>query len=238
MVRCSARAPCPGAGPFPRPRVRGGGRYRQPRRRDGRPPGGAAGLVQLAKPENPAGSRTVMRSVAPLFDVFVIDDFLCTGDVSEESVQARGDGSWSRNRCELSGSGGPRRLQLSATEANPDITMIVKFPQWYDLFHEYGYAVASHAARFERVWVGTETRGARTQRYGFVQPTSLCELPWIASIAPDKTESAWFDHGIAMRWISSIRRISLSGGGASAHRVQFRGRHRRPPGGRSAGAGI
>lgn len=167
-------------------------------------PGGETGVRQEGpldwynwqNPKTRQDLETVMRSVAPLFDVFVIDDFLCTGDVSEESVQARGDRSWSQYRCELMASVARDVFIAPATEANPDITMIVKFPQWYDLFHEYGYAVASHAARFERVWVGTETRGARTQRYGFVQPyEAFVNYRWIASIAPDKTESAWFDHG-------------------------------------------
>ncbi|HNV23047.1 MAG TPA: hypothetical protein PKM22_15430, partial [Candidatus Hydrogenedentes bacterium] len=64
-------------------------------------PGGETGVRQEGpldwynwqNPKTRQDLETVMRSVAPLFDVFVIDDFLCTGDVSEESVQARGDRS-------------------------------------------------------------------------------------------------------------------------------------------------
>ncbi len=167
-------------------------------------PGGETGVRQEGPldwynwqtPKTRQDLEAVVRSAAPLFDVFVIDDFLCTGDVSAESVEAKGDRSWSPYRCELMVSVARDVFIAPAKEANPDITMIIKFPQWYDLFHEYGYAVASHAARFDRVWVGTETRGARTQRYGFVQPyEAFVNYRWIASVAPDTTEAAWFDHG-------------------------------------------
>jgi len=138
----------------------------------------------------------IVRSVAPIFDAFVIDDFLCTGDVSEESKQARGERPWDEYRCDLMSAVARAVFIAPAKEENPDITMIVKFPQWYDRFHLFGYPLEQHAAEFDRVWVGTETRGARTQRFGFVQPyEAFVNYRWIASVAPEKTECAWFDHG-------------------------------------------
>ncbi|HQE81923.1 MAG TPA: hypothetical protein PLM14_02915 [Candidatus Hydrogenedentes bacterium] len=138
----------------------------------------------------------IMRSAAPLFDVFVIDDFLCTGDLSQESVAAKGELPWDKYRCGLMAAVAQEVFIAPAKQENPGITMIVKFPQWYDLFHLHGYDVDQHAAQFDRVWVGTETRGARTQRYGFVQPyEGFVNYRWLASIAPEKTECAWFDHG-------------------------------------------
>ncbi|HOF41028.1 MAG TPA: hypothetical protein PLD73_13220 [Candidatus Hydrogenedentes bacterium] len=167
-------------------------------------PGGDTGVRQKGplawynwqNPKTQHDLEEIMRSVAPLFDTFVIDDFLCTGDVSEESKEAKGEAPWSQYRCELMAAVARDVFITPAREANPDITMIVKFPQWYDLFHEYGYALASHAHSFDRVWVGTETRGARTQRYGFVQPfEAFVNYRWIASVAPKTIQAAWFDHG-------------------------------------------
>ena len=207
-------------------------------------PGGETGVRQEGpldwynwqNPKTRQDLETVMRSVAPLFDVFVIDDFLCTGDVSEESVQARGDRSWSQYRCELMASVARDVFIAPATEANPDITMIVKFPQWYDLFHEYGYAVASHAARFERVWVGTETRGARTQRYGFVQPYEAFVIRWLPR-SPRTRPSIWFDHGDcdALDFVDQAYQSVWQGAVLTVFNfADVIGSHR----GRSAGAGI
>jgi hypothetical protein len=82
-----------------------------------------------------------------------------------------------------------------ARSVNPNITMIIKYPQWYDKFHEYGYDVAGMSPLFDEVWVGTETRGASTQRFGFTQAyMGFVNYRWIASIAGEKIAGAWFDH--------------------------------------------
>ncbi len=49
---------------------------------------------------------------------------------------------------------------------------------------------------FDGVWVGTETRGQYTQRFGFVQPyEGFINYRWISTLAGDKIGGAWFDHG-------------------------------------------
>jgi hypothetical protein len=138
----------------------------------------------------------VMRNAAPVFHHFIIDDFLCTGDVSAESEQAKGDRSWADYRRALMTQVARDVLVTPAREANPSITMIVKFPQWYDLFHRHGYDVENMPPLFDEVYIGTETRGARTQRYGFVQPyEGFVNFRWISAVAGVKTRGAWFDHG-------------------------------------------
>jgi len=74
--------------------------------------------------------------------------------------------------------------------------MIVKYPQWYDRFHLFGYDTETFPRIFDKVWVGTETRGRNTQRFGFVQPyEGFVNYRWLAGIAGDKIGGAWFDHG-------------------------------------------
>ena len=41
---------------------------------------------------------------------------------------------------------------------NPKVRIIVKYPCWYDDFHERGYDVIRETADFDRIWVDTETR--------------------------------------------------------------------------------
>ncbi len=138
----------------------------------------------------------VMRSTAPLFDEYVIDDFLCSGDTSPESQAARQDRSWSQYRMDLLSEVAQQVLIRPAKEAHPGIRVIIKYPQWYDRFHLFGYDVVRKPARFDQVWVGTETRGQYTQRYGFVQPyEGFVGFRWMRSLAGDKLTSAWFDHG-------------------------------------------
>jgi len=138
----------------------------------------------------------VIRMAAKLFDTFIIDDFLCTGDVSDESNAARGECSWGQYRRELLTELAGTIFIGPAKEVNPDITMIVKYPQWYDRFHLFGYDTRTLPQIFDKVWVGTETRGRNTQRFGFVQPyEGFVNYRWLAGIAGEKIGGAWFDHG-------------------------------------------
>jgi hypothetical protein len=138
----------------------------------------------------------VIRMAAGIFDTFIVDDFLCTGDVSEESKAAKGERSWGEYRRALLTELARSVFVGPAKEVNPAITMIVKYPQWYDRFHLFGYDTETLPRIFDRVWVGTETRGRNTQRFGFVQPyEGFVNYRWLAGIAGDKIGGAWFDHG-------------------------------------------
>jgi hypothetical protein len=138
----------------------------------------------------------IIRMTAGIFDTFIIDDFLCTGDLSDESKAAKGDRSWGQYRRDLLTELAQSVLIRPAKEVNPHITMIVKYPQWYDRFHLFGYDTKTLPKLFDMVWVGTETRGRNTQRYGFVQPyEGFVNYRWLADIAGDKIGGAWFDYG-------------------------------------------
>ena len=137
----------------------------------------------------------LMRTMAPLFDTMIVDDFFCTADTSAESKSARGNNSWSVYRRELLTQVADQVILQTAKRIHPALTLIIKYPQWYDRFHLFGYDLPRKSALFDQVWVGTETRGATTQRYGFVQPyQAFINYRWIRSIS-DKTSGAWFDHG-------------------------------------------
>ena len=138
----------------------------------------------------------VIRIAAGIFETFIVDDFLCTGDVSEESKAAKADRSWGEYRRSLLTELAQSIFVGPAKEVNPTITMIVKYPQWYDRFHLFGYDTETLPQIFDQVWVGTETRGRSTQRFGFVQPyEGFVNYRWLADIAGDKIGGAWFDHG-------------------------------------------
>ena len=157
---------------------------------------GPLGWFNWQNPKTQRDLEKVMRMAAGIFDTFIIDDFLCTGDVSDESKAAKGDRSWGEYRRALLTDLAHSIFIGPAKEVNPDITMIIKYPQWYDRFHLFGYDTQTLPQIFDQVWVGTETRGRNTQRYGFVQPyEGFVNYRWLAGIAGDKIGGAWFDHG-------------------------------------------
>lgn len=140
--------------------------------------------------------KEVIKMSAEVFDEFIIDDFLCTADTSLESKAAKGDLSWTQYRRNLLTDLSESVFLSPAKQINPDIKMIIKYPQWYDRFHLFGYDVESETALYDKVMVGTESRGQYTQRFGFVQPyESFISYRWMSSIAGAKMMGAWFDHG-------------------------------------------
>jgi hypothetical protein len=167
-------------------------------------PGGDVGVPQQGpltwfnwqNPKTQTDLKKIVEDTAPLFDTFILDDFFCTADTSQESKTAKGDRSWSEYRQSMLTEIAQTVFINPAKAKNPDIKMIIKFPQWYDRFHEFGYDLATEPALFDGVWVGTETRGQYTQRFGFVQPyEGFINYRWISTLAGDKIGAAWFDHG-------------------------------------------
>lgn len=167
-------------------------------------PGGDIGVPQQGpltwfnwqNPKTQNDMKKIMEDAAPIFDTFILDDFFCTSDTSRESKTAKGERSWSEYRRSMLTEIAQSVFINPAKAKNPQLTMIIKFPQWYDRFHEFGYDLATEPALFDGVWVGTETRGQYTQRFGFVQPyEGFINYRWISTLADDKIGAAWFDHG-------------------------------------------
>ena len=157
---------------------------------------GPLAWLNWQNPKTQNDLRKVMEDSAPFFDTFIIDDFLCTADTSLESKAAKGDRSWSEYRRSLLTDLAQSVLINPAKAKNPGIRIIIKYPQSYDRFHLFGYDVATEPKLFDGVWVGTETRGQYTQRYGFVQPyEGFINYRWISTLSGNKIGGAWFDHG-------------------------------------------
>ena len=137
----------------------------------------------------------VMEDVAPIFDNFIVDDFLATSDTSAESAAAKGNRGWPEYRRDLLSELSKTIFIDPVKKINPKMNMIIKYPQWYDRYHLYGYDVVRQPELFDQVWVGTESRGQNTKSFGFVQSyESFIAYRWLASLSGDKIGGAWFDH--------------------------------------------
>ena len=109
-------------------------------------PGGDFGVKQKGKlgwfnwqnPKTQNDLKEVMQMSAEVFDEFIVDDFLCTADTSDESKVAKGSTSWSQYRRDLLSRLSKEIFMDPAKEVNPKIIMIIKYPQWYDRFHLFG----------------------------------------------------------------------------------------------------
>ncbi len=136
----------------------------------------------------------VFRSAAEIFDEIIIDDFLFTDCECSECAAAKGAMSWRQYREKLMLQVSRENVLEPARQANPNVKIILKYPQWYDKFQERGYSVVQETALYDRIWVGTETRDPSSDELGHPQQyEGFFIYRWLADVGGKKTGGGWFD---------------------------------------------
>jgi hypothetical protein len=172
--------------------------------------------------------QEIFEYAAGLFDETMIDDFwftdcTCrqcdvarmrrTATVGDHAYPVAGD-RWEDYRCELMVRLSQERLLAAVRRVNPKATLIVKYPQWYDQFHERGYDVLRETADFDRIWVGTETRDYQDRQWGGTpQYEAYFIMRWLGGIGGPKCGGGWFDpYGTTERTYLEQARQTVLGG--------------------------
>ena len=146
-----------------------------------------------SKPETRKALRTAVEAGAALFDEFIIDDALTTQCTCHLCREARGDRSWGQFRRDTLVEISRDDIVGAAKNVNPNIKMILKFPQWYDRLAEFGYDTDRQPPLFDATWVGTETREPDTLSHGFVPQYEACfNTRWHDAAEPNLA-GCWFD---------------------------------------------
>ena len=172
--------------------------------------------------------QAIFEYAAGLFDEIMIDDFWFTDcqcpqcdaarkaktvTVGERTYPVAGD-TWEDYRCELMVRLSQERLLAAAKRVNPKARLIIKYPQWYDQFHERGYEVLRETADFDRTWVGTETRDYQDRRWGGTpQYEGYFIMRWLGGIGGAKCGGGWYDpYGTTERtYVEQARQTVLGG---------------------------
>jgi hypothetical protein len=157
----------------------------------------------------------IFEYAASLFDEIMIDDFWfsdCTCPECDAARRAKtvaigqrtypvaGD-TWEDYHCELMVRVSRERVLGAAKRVNPKARLIIKYPQWYDNFHERGYEVRRETADFDLIWVGTETRDYQDKRWGgTVQYEACFIMRWLGGIGGAKCGGGWYD------WLGTTER--------------------------------
>lgn len=138
--------------------------------------------------------KRILEFTAGLFDEIMIDDFFATHCECEDCIQARGDRPWSEFRCDMLVDVSRRDVLEPARKVNPAVKIIIKYPQWYEDFHNRGYEVVRQSQMFEKIWVGTETRDPDSERWGRKsQYEAYFIMRWLGEIGGEKCGGGWFD---------------------------------------------
>ena len=138
--------------------------------------------------------QEIFEYTASIFDEIMIDDFLFTDCECEECKAARGVRSWADYRSDLMVQVSRDRILKAAKAVNPNVRIIIKYPQWYENFHNRGYEVVRETQDYDKIWVGTETRDPDNERWGRkAQYEAYFIMRWLGDIGGEKTGGGWFD---------------------------------------------
>jgi hypothetical protein len=135
--------------------------------------------------------QEIVRRTARIFDEIIVDDFLCTQCQCAECRAARGESDWGEYYRDLLVQVAQDCIIAPGKAENSRVKIIIKYPQWYDRFHLFGYDVSRHPNQFDEVWVGTEIRDPRVEYVHQYQ--AFANYQWLASISGKKIGGAWFD---------------------------------------------
>ena len=162
--------------------------------RVGKRKAGSANVACYTDPETQDRLEEIFRYAAALFDVVMIDDFWFTQCECDLCKKAKGDRTWADYRMELLDRMSRDRILKPAREVNPKVKVIIKYPEWYDKFHERGYDVVVEPDLFDITWIGTETRDPDNPRWGKKPQYGAYWLSlWAAAFSRGKLGGGWYD---------------------------------------------
>ena len=135
----------------------------------------------------------VVRFTARHFDELILDDFYFTDCRCENCIAAKGDRSWPEFRTELMAEVSRNLVVKPAREENPDINLIIKYPNWYDFYQYTGYNLKDQPGIFDMVYTGTETRDPVFHQQHLQPYQGYLIMRYLENVAPGRNGGGWVD---------------------------------------------
>lgn len=137
--------------------------------------------------------QKVVSFTAELFDEFILDDFYFTNCRCDDCIEAKGNRTWSEFRLSLMKDFSENVIMKTAKKTNPNVKVIIKFPNWYEHFQDAGYNLEDEPKIFDYIYTGTETRNPTYTQQHLPKYLSYFIMRYFEHIAPDRNLGGWFD---------------------------------------------
>ena len=147
--------------------------------------------------------RKIVSYSAALFDELIIDDFFFTHCKCPDCIRAKGKMSWEDYRLQIMKKVGTHWIMGEAKKANPNVKVILKFPNWYEHYQALGYNIELGEI-FDGTYAGTETRDAVHTQQNLPRYTSYFVMRYIDEAAKEKLGGGWFDAYDCLANLNSI----------------------------------
>ena len=145
-------------------------------------------------PEHRKKVQEIAEHTARYFDDFILDDFFFTSCKCPLCIEAKGGMSWTQYRLKLMTEAGKSLILDPARKVNPNVRVIIKYPNWYDHFQGLGFDLEHGPALFDGVWTGTETRDPSSAQH-LQNYLSYNVFRYLDNLRPGYNFGGWVDSG-------------------------------------------
>jgi hypothetical protein len=145
-----------------------------------------------SNPEQRQQLRDVVAYTASIFDEVIFDDFYFTNCKCDLCIKEKSSKSWADFRTEQLAEVSAEIMKISK-EVNPNINMIIKYPNWYDHHQFTGYTPEDQVKLFDSFYTGTETRDSQNTQQVLQRYLGYFIMRYFESINPGRNLGGWID---------------------------------------------
>ncbi len=139
--------------------------------------------------------KDVVAFTARHFDEVILDDFFFTSCKCAFCIAAKGEQSWTEFRLALMTEAARELVLAPARAANPNVKVIVKYPNWYEHFQGLGFNLETEPPLFDGLYTGTETRDPIRGNQHFQPYHGYSIFRYFENIKPGHNDGGWVDTG-------------------------------------------
>ncbi|MGE5428465.1 MAG: hypothetical protein ACM3O8_11270 [Methylococcaceae bacterium] len=145
-------------------------------------------------PEHRKKVKEIVEYTAKHFDELILDDFFFTSCKCELCIKAKGARSWTDYRLDLMTKAAKELVIDPAKAVNPNIKVVIKYPNWYDHFQGCGFNLETEPKMFDGIYTGTETRDPSSNQH-LQQYLGYNVFRYFNNLKPGGNGGGWVDPG-------------------------------------------
>jgi hypothetical protein len=147
-----------------------------------------------SNPDDRAKVSEIASFTARFFDEVILDDFFFTNCKCNLCIGAKKDRSWTDFRLELMKNAAVDLVLNPARAVNPDVEVVIKYPNWYEHFQGLGFNLEEQPPLFNGLYTGTETRN-RTSNQHLQEYHGYAIFRYFEYLKPGQNRGGWIDTG-------------------------------------------
>jgi hypothetical protein len=145
-------------------------------------------------PEHRKKVKEIAEYTARFFDGIILDDFFFTDCKCDLCIAAKKERSWTDYRLDLMKHASVDLVLGPARAVNPDVEVVIKYPNWYEHFQGLGFNLEEQPALFDGLYTGTETRN-RSGNQHLQQYHGYEIFRYFENLKPGQNRGGWVDTG-------------------------------------------